>query len=150
MTAALSLGVDGDGRSVPRLIRLMRNDGDVKVRELAANALGNISGKRATAALRAVLANRDELAEVRGAAAEQLGASFAWDAVPDLIAGLRDGAPEVRFWSAYGLGFLRVQKASRELKRLAANDYAKVPGWWTVKREARWALKEIARGPWER
>jgi HEAT repeat protein len=118
-------------------------------RKFAAYALGDIGGKRAVAALRATVANRQEDAEVRGMAAEQLGASFAWVAVPDLIARLRDTTPEVRFWSAYALGFLRVREASRTLERLAKTDYARVPGWWTVKREARWALKEIARGPWE-
>ena len=138
-----------DGRTTTRLIKVLRNHPDPDTRRDAAYALGQFDSTRATTALCDVLRNRAEEGAVRGMAAEQLGASFAWDAVPDLMAGLRDQAPEVRFWCAYGLGFLRVESARPELERLAAGDYAKVPGWWTVKREARWALGEIDRGPWQ-
>jgi HEAT repeat protein len=140
--------VIGDKRSVPRLIAMMRDDAEVTGRYLAAYALGNIGGKRATSELRRVLANHDEAPIVRGMAAEQLG-WFNREAIPDLLAGLRDKTPEVRFWCAYAMGVMRVRSSLPTLRRLAASDYAKVRGWWTVKREANWAIKEIARGPWE-
>ena len=82
-------------------------------------------------------------------AAEQLGASFSWEAIPDLIAGLRDASPEVRFWCAYAVGFLRTMDALPDLEHLAATDRTKVPGWWTIAREARWAIKQIQLGPWD-
>lgn len=138
-----------DGRSTDRLIRLVRTDPDPNVRRMAAYALGQIRNKRAIAALLEVLGDRALPGAVRGMAAEHLPASFTWDAVPDLITGLRDPTPEVRFWCAYGMGFLRIRSALPRLRRLAADDYARVPGWWTVKREAWWAIKQIAYGPWE-
>jgi HEAT repeat protein len=128
----------------------VRTDPDPNRRLMAAYALGHIRNKRATAALREVLGDRAQPSAVRGMAAEHLAASFTWDAVPDLVAGLRDPTPEVRFWCAYGVGFLRIRSALPRLRRLTAGDYARVPGWWTVKREARWAIEQIAQGPWER
>jgi len=139
-----------DGRSTDRLTRLVRTDPDPNLRRMAAYALGHIRNKRAETALREVLGDRAQPSAVRGMAAEHLAASFAWDAVPDLITGLGDPEPEVRFWCAYGMGFMRVRSALPRLRRLAAGDYARVPGWWTVKREARWAIEQIAQGPWER
>jgi HEAT repeat protein len=76
-------------------------------------------------------------------AAESLAYCFAHEAVRDLIAGLHDQTPEVRFWSAFALGFMKAKPALVELERLATTDDAEVPGWWSVSKEAAWAIAEI-------
>jgi len=142
--AIRALGVIGDGRTTSRLIKLLRSDPDPDIRFWAAYALGNIDGKRATTALREVLANRAEKPSVRAMAAEQL--VFSREAIPDLVAGLRDASREVRFWSAYALGEMRADVALPALRRLAARDRTRVPGWWSVAREAKSAITTIERG----
>jgi HEAT repeat protein len=132
-----------DGRTTSRLIRLLRTDPDREIRRMAAYALGNIGSPRANAALRRVLRDRTEVGVVRGMAAEHL--VFERSAVRDLIAGLRDAAQEVRFWSAYALGEGRVKSAVPALRQLR-RDRARVRGWWSVAREARWAIATIEAG----
>jgi HEAT repeat protein len=107
----------------------------------AAYALGLLGGAKAISALREVLANHREDASVRGQAAESL--CFANEAVPDLIAALKDQSPDVRFWSAYSLGLLGSESALAELERLASSDEAEVPGWWSVAKEAAQAIELI-------
>ena len=126
----------------------MREDTEVRVRDAAAYTLGNLKGKRAGSALRRVLANHDEAGVIRGTAAEHL----AWfNPAPraQLIAGLRDETADVRFWCAYAMAIMRVKSSLPTLRRLAARDRARVRGWWSVAREARWAIKCIEAG-WTR
>ena len=59
-----------------------------------------------------------------------------------LIRQLRDPAPEVRFWSAFGLRLLGAKEARHPLRALRT-DTALVPGWWTVGSEASDALDSI-------
>jgi HEAT repeat protein len=141
--ALRSLGVLHDGRTISRLIKVLRTHPDADDRTDAAYALGCFNNRRATAALRQVLADRDELPVVRGIAAEQLVYTKA--AIPDLFKGLRDPSREVRFWSAYALGEGRVKAAVPALRRLT-RDRSRVQGWWSVAREARWALGVIDAG----
>jgi HEAT repeat protein len=129
---------------ISRLIKVMRTHPDAGDRKDAAYALGNFDGRRATTALREALADQGEMAAVRGMAAEQL--VYRGEAVPDLIAGLRDSCREVRFWSAYALGEGRVERALPALRRLAAMDRSRVATWWSVAREARWAIATIEAG----
>jgi HEAT repeat protein len=99
--AARSLGVLADTRARERLIQAMRGDPEPTVRVSAAQALGMLRGPKAIQALREVLTDRSEDPGLRGATAESLGLSFAYEVTPDLVEGLRDRSPEVRFWSAY-------------------------------------------------
>jgi HEAT repeat protein len=147
-----------DGRTVSRLIKLVRMDRDPQIREAAAYALGigNMDRRRLwrkdggmrltreTRVLREVLADRSESGIVRGMAAEHL--VFVKAAIPDLIRGLRDEAREVRFWCAYALGAGWVKRALPELRRLTT-DRSRVKGWWSIAREARWAIASIEGGP---
>ena len=109
----------------------------------AAYALGSFDSVRATQALREVVRDRNQHGEVRGRAAEAL--VYQRSAIPDLIAGLRDSAPEVRFWSAYALGEGRVRRALPALRRLT-KDRSRVRRWWSIAREARWAIATIEGG----
>jgi HEAT repeat protein len=51
--------------------------------------------------------------------------------VDALINGLDDASMEVRFWSAFALGEMKVRKAANKLERLAAKD-DEVFTWWVV------------------
>ena len=145
--AALALGILRDRRATVTLVRTMLGDPDSMVRQLAAQSLGHLGSPKAIAALRGLFTDRGQDSGLRAATAEALGASFAFDATAELIAGLSDGSAEVRFWSAYALGFLRVKNALPELERLASSDDAEVPGWWSVSKEAVWAIAEIRDNP---
>jgi len=136
----------GDGRTTSRLIKILRTHPNSEDRKFAAYALGLFDSARATDALREALARKSEVAEVRAMAAEQLVYRSA--AVQDLINGLRDPNREVRFWCAYALGEGRVKRALPRLRRLTA-DRARVAGWWSVGREAKWAIATIEAG-WNR
>jgi len=90
---------------------------------------------------------------VRGEAAEQLGCwwpgsgALHRDVVANLLAGLYDAAPEVRFWCAYALGTLRVRRAIPRLRELVG-DAAAVDQLWSVGEEAVWAIMTILHGSW--
>ncbi len=141
--ALRSLGVLGDGRTTSRLIKVLRTHPNADDRKFAAYALGNFNSPRATAALRQVLKNTAEAPDVRGEAAQQL--VYEKSAIGDLIKALGDSSTEVRFWSAYALGEGRINRALPELRRLTV-DRSRVKGWWSVAREARWAIATIEGG----
>jgi HEAT repeat protein len=145
--AAQALGVLRDRRATAALIHAMLRDPDSMARQLAAQSLGDLGSPKAIRALRGVLTDRSQEPSLRGATAEALGGSFAFDSTAELIAGLRDRSPEVRFWSAYALGFMRVESALPELERISSGDDAEVPGWWSVSKEAVWAIAEIRDNP---
>lgn len=145
--AAQALGVLRDQRATGDLVQAMVGDPDTMVGELAAQSLGNLGSPKAILALREVFNDPKQDPSVRGAAAEALGASFTFDCASELISGLSDRADEVRFWSAYALGFMRIKDALPELERLASTDDAEVPGWWSVSKEAAWAIAQITEGP---
>jgi HEAT repeat protein len=145
--AAQALGVLGDRRAAAKLIQAMLGDPNSIVRQLAAQSLGALGSPKAIRALRGVLTDQSQDPSLRGATAEALGASFAFDSTPELIVRLRDRSPEVRFWSAYALGFMRAESALPELERLSSGDDAEVPGWWSVSKEAAWAIAEIRDNP---
>jgi len=142
--ALRSLGALRDGRTTSRLIKVLRTHPDPDSRKFAAYALGSFDSPRATAALREVLVDQSEQPAVRGMAAEQL--VFQSTAIPDLMTSLGDASREVRFWSAYALGGGRVREALPALRQLAATDRSRVRGWWSVAREARWAIATIEGG----
>jgi len=141
--ALRSLGVLRDGRTTSRLIKVLRTHSNTEDRRFAAYALGMLHNRRATAALREALGDRNESSVVRGMAAEHL--VYRDEAIPDLMNGLRDTSREVRFWSAYALGEGRVKRALPGLRRLTM-DRSRVKGWWSVAREARWAIATIEAG----
>jgi HEAT repeat protein len=117
------------------------------VRQLAAQSLRHLGRRKAISALRGVFTDQGQDPSLRAATAEALGASFVFDSTAELIAGLSDRSPQVRFWCAYALGFMRVEGALPELERLASGDDAEVPGLWSVSKEAVWAIAEIRDNP---
>jgi HEAT repeat protein len=99
-----------------------------------------------------------ESPDIRGQAAEALGPSvvargkagrvrqndarsLARDA---LLRGLDDPEPEVRFWSIFALASPENEWLLPKLESMVG-DRALVPGWWTVGREAGWAIRWMRR-----
>lgn len=156
--AANALAHLNSRRALPALIALLHDKGDPLQREAAACALSfsYYPGSEATltTVFVAVLTRADEVPRVRAQVAEGLaylhefgdreGAAFA-QARDALLAMLRDPTPEVRFWSAFALGNLRVAEATPALAALTT-DTTPVPGWWTVGEEASDALIKIQGG----
>ena len=140
-TALWSLGGARVAAWVEPLLRHPR----ALVRTYAAYALG-FTGQPSSAPLLAErLADPAEDVEVRSHAAEALGhlcVRLPAVARRAILAGLKDRQPEVRFWSIFAGSFLRLSEVESDLKRLT-RDHTKIPGWWTVSTEARWALLRL-------
>ncbi len=145
LEAAKSLGMLKSKRAVPVLIEELIKVGNVDKRAASAYALGLLFDERAVDPLVSVLKNKNDSPKVRGAAAEAL----IWfgkkrkRVVDALINGLEDASVEVRFWSAFALGELKVRRAANKLEKLAAEDNRVLPGWWSVSKEASDSLDRI-------
>jgi HEAT repeat protein len=119
-TAASALGEIGDRAGVPALVERVRRERDSEVRAAAVIALGAIGDPSATAALRERLSDGD--AFVRREAVRALGRVGAAEALPDIVARLReDREAEVRRRAAEALGALGDERA-REALREAVQD----------------------------
>jgi hypothetical protein len=142
------------------LTRLVLRDADPEVRRVAAHGLGFWGERRATAVLLWVLGQPNERPDIRGQAAEGIGHEglvFSGDipppsplrerAVAGLRAGLRDAAPEVRFWCLYGLGQLQAREARPEIEALTG-DRSLCPYTWWVGEEAQDVLAYWDTGDW--
>jgi HEAT repeat protein len=145
LEAAKSLGMLKSKRAAPVLIKELIKGENIDKRAASAYALGVLLDERAIDPLVTVLKNKNDSPKVRGATAEAL----IWfgkkrkRVVDALINGLEDTSVEVRFWSAFALGELKVRRAANKLEKLAANDDEILPGWWSVSKEASDALDRI-------
>ncbi len=98
--------------------------------------------RRAVVGLIEILADAELPPAVRAQAPEGIAAHMppkhsrlARSATYGLLRALGDPAPEVRFWSVFGLGLLGRREAKHPL-RVLLDDTAMVKGWWTVGDEA--------------
>jgi len=146
--AAKALGCIKSKRAIKPLISALLQSKEAEKRAASAYVLGILRDGRAIEALLNALQNKGEQSKVRGHAAEAL----AWfgdrrKRVTDaLINSLGDTSVEVRFWSAFALGELKIKKAAGELEKLSARDNEVLLGWWTVGEEASNALDRIKSG----
>lgn len=98
-----------------------------------------------------ILRNRSESPTVRGNAAESLGVLLRFGrkspkyrrTESTLIKALNDPNAEVRFWALYALGEMLSTRALPKIRRIAKDDKARVPKWWSVKREAQEVIERI-------
>jgi HEAT repeat protein len=149
---------DALGRRGTRALIARAAHEDAATRQEALHRLGLVAPRRratrdlVTLTLLHHLADPDEDPDLRGEAAEQLG----WDpctgalrrsVVANLLAGLDDPAPEVRFWCAYALAMRQVRRALPRLRELAG-DTALPADLWTVGEEATWAIMTLIIGSW--
>lgn len=129
-----------------RIHRLMRSD-DADDRSVAVKAVCLISATRTSRdALLAVLRDPDERTETRGEAAEAL-AGVCWrpnkycrrdrEVEQEMLRGLDDPEPEIRFWSIFALGEMCCRAALPRLRELAHDPHPRsISGLWTVAEEA--------------
>ncbi len=143
--SAASIGMLGNGSTVGPLVSALRNSPEVEKRVAAAYGLRLLADKHALKALLQKLSDKEEHPRVRGEVAEGLACLRDRSAVPALLAALDDPSEEVRFWAAFALGELGDRRALPKLGELAARDRAVLKGWWSVRKEARNAIKEITR-----
>lgn len=139
--AAKELYAADDPRTVRSVIRTLRHGERVLNRTAAAYALVGVRG--AIPALENVLQNRQEHPRVRGQAAESLHLSHRERSHRILLQNLQDPSKEVRFWCAYSLAEIGDPDALPILRKLAKVDHRIVKGWWSVSREANWAIRTI-------
>jgi HEAT repeat protein len=143
--AAKALGCIRSKRAIKPLISALLQNKDVEKRAASAYVLGILRDRRATETLLGVLKNKCEQPKVRGHAAEAL----AWfgdrrkSVIDALMSGLGDTSVEVRFWSVFALGELKIKRAAGELEKLSARDNEVLLGWWSVSEEASNALGRI-------
>ena len=112
-------------------------------RTAAAYALYLMHGKSAIQALEKAVGDKREHPKVRGQAAESLAHNHREKSHGVLLRNLKDPSKEVRFWCAYSLAQMGDGDALIPLRTLAANDHRIVKGFWSVSREAKWALRTI-------
>lgn len=144
-------------RSFAALARLLRADPEEAVRHAAAYALTSWFQRRAAWALWGALVDERETPQVRGQAAEGIGnqlMSFTKLAPARqrqveaaLAAGLRDPAPELRFWCLYAVGQMRLVHLRDEVAALRG-DTALCPWMWRVGDEAADVLTYFDTGVW--
>lgn len=152
LPAANALVGVGSKMAVVPLIGLLRRAQSPAAREAAAYALGFLGDKRALVPLISTLENTSEHAVVRAQAAEAIGelaltsGSRTKRPLKALISALRDRSAPVRFWACYGLSQYRDRRAISALRKVA-KDRAFVKGWWSVGREARWAIAVLRGDP---
>lgn len=145
LEAAKSLGILESKRATKSLIEAMLTAGNIEKRVASAYALGLLCDKRGIKPLVSILGDKDAPPQVRAQSAEALTYfnNKSRDVIKVIMLGLQDPSAEVRFWSIFALGELKVKKAIRELERVAATDNTILPGWWSVGEEASNALKKI-------
>jgi hypothetical protein len=127
------------------------------VRRDATYTLGHWGEVRACRVLLAVLGRTSEDATVRGLAAEGLASALASprararyedEVTQALTSALSTASPEVRFWSVFAVGQLRLTSLRADLERLAAGDHEECPHMWKVSTEARDVLSFWDTGRW--
>jgi HEAT repeat protein len=146
IAAVEALGDLGDERALVILSRAASTDPDPEVRYAAVYSLQTVDTDASARVLLAVFDNHDELASVRGMAAESpanLG-PIGRPAVLALRGAFAEPSVEIRFWSAYALGYLGTAEAVEDLERLVG-DPAVVEPYGSVGDEARDAIETIRR-----
>jgi len=139
-----------DPKVVRPVINVLLHGQRVLNRAAAAYALNLTHGNAAVLALEKTVANKREHPKVRGQAAESLAHNHRAKSHDILRVNLNDPSKEVRFWCAYSLAQMADEDALAPLKRLAEEDHRVIKGFWSVSKEARWAIREIRKRLTER
>jgi hypothetical protein len=139
-----------DPRVMRAVIEVLLRGHRVLNRAAAAYALNLMHDKAAVLALEKTVANKREHPKVRGQAAESLAHNHRVKSHDILRANLNDPSKEVRFWCAYSLAQMADEGALGHLKTLAEEDYRVVKGFWSISKEAKWAIREIRKEMTER
>ena len=138
-------------------LQLLKNTANDKFRYDIIYALSLLRHRPTAVELLEISTNPSESNKARGQAIEAIGSMFegarsSSQIYEKIAAGLMpllaSPSTEVRFWTCYALGIMRCKAAKPELEEVATSDPGRLAGWWSVKREARDALKCIETGQW--
>jgi HEAT repeat protein len=146
--AATILAREEDPKAVRAVERVFQKTGDEGSRAAAAYVLGFSGDADMASVLAQALADPEESDVVRAYAAEGLGHLLQHEPVlaevrTAIRVGLRDAAPEVRFWSVFAAGVLGLQELRTAIVHLADTDGEEIERWWSVAEEAEWALRVL-------
>src|SRR5947209_6037740 len=135
--AAKALSHSDYPAAVRPLIALLDHSPDQDVRRWAAYTLGFMGDIQAKPALIAALRDPNNSLDVRCHAAEALGHLLPYRrGQPEARAALRetleDGTAELRFWAAFALGCIGIQKDIPAWRALAPADQRLGQGWCAV------------------
>jgi len=148
-------------RAIKPLIKIMFEGKHPLQREMAGYALAWTVRRTedellVTESFIKVLLNKKEDSRVRGQAAEGLGLILDCSdkrkrtykrAVTALLESLKDDDLDVRFWSSYAVGVLKIKEAIPLLKRLI-EDKRVWDNWWTVGEEASDVIQYLETDVW--
>jgi hypothetical protein len=140
---AKEIGQKDNRGTVRSVIDVLLQGQRVLNRAAAAYALNLTHGKAAIPALERSVGNKREHPKVRGQAAESLAHNHRAKSHHILRVNLNDPSKEVRFWCAFSLSQMADEDALVPLKKLAEKDHRIVKGFWSVSKEANWAMREI-------
>jgi HEAT repeat protein len=145
--ATALVGLD-DPKAVHAVERILQKNGEDGSRAAAAYVLGFSGDADMASSLAGALADPEESDVVRAYSAEALGHLLQHEPVlaevrTAIRAGLRDSAPEVRFWCLFAAGVLGLQELRAQIVHLADSDGDEIDGWWSVAEEAEWALRVL-------
>jgi HEAT repeat protein len=141
--AAKELWERDDPRTLRSVIRTLKHGKSVLNRTAAAYALNLVLERAAIVALEKTVQKRQEHPRVRGQAAESLAHNHRDRSHRILLQNLQDPSKEVRFWCAFSLAEMGDPDALVALRNLAKRDRRIVRGFWSVSREANWAIRKI-------
>jgi HEAT repeat protein len=141
--AAKEIWERDDPDTLRSVISTLRHGERVLNRTAAAYALNLMHGQGAIPALENAVRNKGEHPKVRGQAAESLAHNHRKKSHGVLLRSLTDPSKEVRFWCAYSLAQMGERDALGPLRKLAATDHRMLKGFWSVSREAKWAIRTI-------
>jgi len=139
-----------DPSTLRSVINVLLHGRRVLNRTAAAYALNLMHGKSAIPTLETCVGNKREHPKVRGQAAESLAHNHRAKSHHILRVNLNDPSKEVRFWCAFSLAQMADEDALVPLKKLAEKDHRVVKGFWSVSKEANWAMREIRKEVRER
>jgi HEAT repeat protein len=141
--AAKEIWQRDDPRTLRSVIRTLKHGKRPLNRTAAAYALNLMHGKEAIAALERAVQDTQEHPSVRGQAAESLAHNHRASSHEILLRNLQDRSREVRFWCAFSLAEMGELDALPTLRKLAKEDHRALKGFWSVSREANWAVRKI-------
>ncbi len=118
-------------------------DHDPTVRSCAVHSLGLVGTVAVGPALEAIVANRAELARVRGDALEALAALPFRAAAKTIVAAASDPEAEVRFFAANAIAHLGLAEALPVLRALERHEEATLPTFGAVRKEIRSAIDHL-------
>ena len=134
-----------------QLVEILKTAANPHNKQAAAYALSWVEkNNEALDALISALLAVDLPESVRGQAAEGIGEhkprknhKLRQKAETAILVALKDESPEVRFWSCFAAGKIKMKEALPILHKIKNEDNSVNPGWWYVSEEAEDAIEWI-------